>query len=295
MKNLETLNNIENVSIEFSCDLSRFTTTKLKSIGTLITIGSIPGLKEVIRELKKQKIAYQVLGLGANSLLAEFSDTIYLKLNFIFKESYFDKARESYNLPASIRLNKLSAHAIKFGIKGWECFTGIPGTLGGAIFMNAGTSLGEIGALVEEVTILDVNLDVKKIALSSQSFSYRKNLFLKDSEVIISAKIKSEGIDRTIPKKIKDYLEYRKETQPLWGKNCGCVFKNDPSFQVGLLIDKVGLKGFRSDHFQISEKHANFIEHLGGGTLENYLEFIEKIKFLVNLYSGVKLECEVRY
>ena len=130
-------------------DLTNFTTFRLSSVGDYMEVQSIEALQELVILLSKYKKKFLVLGWGANQILPAVCDGLILHLSFPFDPTYFDTIRDEYELPASVGLNQLTGHAVKFGIMGWEVFTGIPASLGGAIFMNAGTNLGEIGSLVK--------------------------------------------------------------------------------------------------------------------------------------------------
>ena len=151
--------------LEINKDLTKYSTMKLKSFGDLITIKSESALKTILPLLKKQNIEYRVLGWGANLLLPEKSSVPYIQLDFSFDKKILENAQDEYILPASISLAVLTSHAAKFGLKGWEVFTGIPASLGGAIFMNAGTNLGEIGSVIKEVKIITSSGEEKLIKI----------------------------------------------------------------------------------------------------------------------------------
>jgi len=127
---------------------------RLDARGDLITVANVEALKNVTKTLTSYAVEYRVIGWGANVLLPSHSPIPYLHLDFSFDKSLLESVQNSYLLPASVSLATLTAHANRFGLKGWEVFTGIPASLGGAIFMNAGTNLGEIGSLVREVYLV---------------------------------------------------------------------------------------------------------------------------------------------
>ena len=179
---------------------------RLKATGDLITVSSIDALKKLLPLLSEKKIDYKVLGLGANQLLSEKSTVPYIKLNLPFDKSYLDDVRESYDLPASVTLSILSSHAVKNGLSGWESFTGIPATIGGAVFMNAGTNLGEIGKLIKEVRIIN-KIGVERVELiNDSSFGYRSNHFLEKGDLLTSVLMVHLGVDPAISNKIKSYF-----------------------------------------------------------------------------------------
>src|SRR5690606_29254434 len=144
----------EDVQLLLHTNLKKYTTYKLEVVGDIAFCKSIPALKSLIVLLNKHNYAYNMVGWGANQVLANTKDVLFIKLDFPAPTAELSQAREKYYLPASTPLNVLTSHAQKFGIKGWEVFTGIPAALGGAIYMNAGTGLGGICQVVESVEIL---------------------------------------------------------------------------------------------------------------------------------------------
>jgi UDP-N-acetylmuramate dehydrogenase len=303
MKKLKFLSGINGIKVELDKDLSRYSTMRLNAVGDLITIRDIKSAVEVIQALKKENLDYLILGMGANTLLKEKIEIPYLHLDLDFDNNYLNKEKESYSLPASVKLSLLTSHAIKFNLVGWEVFTGIPATIGGAIFMNAGTKLGEFKKIIEEVTYINQEGKIITRKISEDDLSYRKNNFLKDGEIIVQATIKNLGRDSSISKIIKDYLKLRKETQPLNKLTCGCIFKNKivnnsdqttTVYRAGHYIDITGLKGFQYNKLRISPVHANFIENLGGATYSDMVEFIKIIQQKLVNKHGIFFETEVR-
>ena len=283
------------IEVEINKDLTKFSTMKLVATGTLITVKTVEGLKHCLKRLSENKIKYRVLGWGANILLPRSTDIPYIQLDFTYDKSILDKPQNEYVLPASVSLATLTSHANKFGLKGWEVFTGIPASLGGAIFMNAGTNLGEIGKLVKEVRIISQNGDEKLIKIDEQSFKYRKNNFIQEGDIVAEARLVHFGIDEEISKKIRDYLEMRNRTQPLKESTCGCVFKNHETCLAGKSIDIMGLKGFTYKNLQVSPKHANFMENKGDSSYEDVIEMINILKAELKLQYGVLFETEVEF
>ena len=128
---------------------------KLHSRGSILKINNLNSLVDVVLYLKKNKKTYRTIGWGANFILPEEPSFVLIKLDFEFNKGVINNNEKVFRLPGSAPLNILTSLAIKYGLKGWEVFTGVPASLGGAIAMNAGTSLGEIGVLIKEVEILD--------------------------------------------------------------------------------------------------------------------------------------------
>ncbi len=289
----DEIRNIPGLEIKEDCDLTTFTTMRLHSRGTLIEILDASSLKTLLPVLKKENIPYLLLGWGANQLLPSEVPgvVIHLKMPHVLP----DELKAEYQLPASVSLNQLTSLALKFGLKGWEVFTGIPATLGGAIYMNAGTNLGEIGKLIRSVTLVTPEGEERTEIISEKSFSYRKNHFTKPGEVIIGATIAHQGTDQNITQKIKEYLEYRKRTQPLATRNCGCVFKNPhPQLPAGKLIDLLGLKDLHVGDLRISPKHGNFMENTGKADWDQFSSLLSIIRYQMDVWYGIEFELEVK-
>ncbi len=292
---VEEIQRIPNCKLIEQADLTSFTTMRLISVGNLIEVQSVEALQKLLPILTRKSQPYLILGWGANQILPAVCEDMVIHLDFPFDKNELSEYRSQYILPASLGLNHLTAHAVKFGLKGWEVFTGIPASLGGAIFMNAGTALGEIGKLVKSVDIVTPEGNLRQESISSGSFSYRKNHFVKPGEVIVGAVIIHDGVDVKISSQIKEYLDYRKNTQPLATKNCGCVFKNpSKELQAGRLIDLLGLKGVCFGGLRISPKHGNFIENHGGADWEQFSSLVDLINFEMDHFYGIKFELEVK-
>lgn len=291
------LNSIDGLSLSLDADLTRLTTLQLKSKGHLLVCATENALIKSLEVLRASCLDYQILGNGSNALLPEILSTPLIKIDFKLDKEIFNKEKSEYELPASTPLNVLTSKAIKYGFVGWNSFTGIPGSLGGAIYMNAGTSKGEIGSIVKSVRILRKSGEIENLKVSEKDFSYRKNHFLNHGDFILSAVLSHHGIDSNVGSEIKKYLKLRSETQPLWEKTCGCTFKNHKitkeTFAAGRIIDIMGLKGVEHKGLKISTKHANFIENLGGATKDNYIELVDKINSEVEKRNGYRFETEV--
>ncbi|MCO4792934.1 MAG: FAD-binding protein [Bacteriovoracaceae bacterium] len=299
-KVLEKLNkNIEGIEVHFQHDFTKLSTIRLNSVGTLVIVKDKNSLCDLLKEFKNEKIEYKVLGQGANILLPEVLPWVVVQLKFDFDKSYLNEAHESYDLPASISLSVLSSHATKFGLSGWEVITGIPASLGGAIYMNAGTSLGEIGELISEVEYVDESGKIKTHKVEKNSFSYRKNNFLKKGDIVISAKLLHKGEDPKISKKIKSYLEKRNQSQPLNKFTCGCIFKNstlgDISCRAGHYVDIIGMKGFTLGGVRVSHKHGNFLENFNGSNYPETMQLMKLLQKEMKLQYGVEFEFEVEH
>ena len=178
---------------------------------------------------------------------------------------------------------------------GLEFLSGIPGTVGGAVAMNAGAFGEEIASRVKEVHMVDKRGDLIVRDRSSElEFSYRK-LNMEKGNVIVRVRFRlTSEAEGTVAKRISDYLKRKKESQPLEYPSAGSVFKNPPDDYAGRLIEKAGLKGKKIGGAMISEKHANFIVNTGGAKAKDILDLIYLSQETVKKETGIQLEPEIR-
>ncbi len=295
----EKWSSVESIRCEIDVDLHNYTTLKLSVLGSLITISSLEGLQQVLRDLSQENINYFILGRGSNVVCTNSKSNVFLLLDFPLDREYLNSYRESYLLPASCPLSLLTSVAIRYGLKGWEVFTGIPGNLGGSVAMNAGTALGEIGKLIRKVAVVTPRGELKEYEKTMLKFSYRKNTFLLPGECIYQVEIEHLGQDREISESIKSYLRKRKEQQPLDKNSCGCVFKNKKeencNYPAGMFIDRLGLSGLGVGSLKVSNKHANFIEHQGGASYTEFMHLVEMLQDELLLNYGINFEPEFQF
>lgn len=176
---------------------------------------------------------------------------------------------------------------------GLEFLAGIPGTVGGAVMMNAGLKKQWIGQYIQEVEILDFSGGRKILAKKDINFAYRSSSLDKKIMLFVKFVLKKTNKD-VIMQKIKKYLSIRKETQPQGGSQMGSIFKNPPGDYAGRLIEAAGFKGCRIGKFRVSGKHANFIIHEGNGKAKDFLALVKKIKSRVKKRFGKELELEIK-
>jgi UDP-N-acetylmuramate dehydrogenase len=259
-------------------------------------------------------LPFFILGGGSNVL---FSDNGFNGLVIKLQNTQYEIRNTKIVAEAGVPLQKLVLESVKKGLSGLENLAGIPGTLGGAIWGNAGAFGREIGDLVEEVKILQIangKLQIVNLKKEDCKFGYRESIFKKKNWIILEATLKlKKGKKKEIEEKIKKILRLRKEKQPLEFPSAGSVFKNVPIKKVpkkirekfkekikdgflpaGVLIDAVGLKGFQIGGAKISEKHANFIVNVGEAKASDVKELIEKIKKGVKKKFKIQLEEEIK-
>lgn len=187
----------------------------------------------------------------------------------------------------------LIGYAVRRSLAGLEWSAGIPGTVAGCVVMNAGTRLGEMKDAVKAVRMVDPRGRVLDIPAADIPFSYRRAHLPRGIVAGVWLQLKPGDHDR-IEKTVKDYLQYRKDTQPLTLPSAGCVFKNPPQDSAGRLVEAAGLKGARIGDVQVSEKHANFMVNVGHARAKDVLALIRKVRAVVKKTSGVALELELK-
>jgi len=271
-------------------------------------------LKNAILWAKKKKIPFFILGGGSNVL---FSDEGFRGLVIKLRNTRYEIRNTKVTAEAGVPLQKLVLETAKKGLSGLENLAGIPGTLGGAIWGNAGAFEREIGDLVEEVKIFKIEnckLQIAKLKNKDCKFGYRDSIFKKRKNwIILESTLKlKKGKRKEIEEKIKEILKLRKEKQPLEFPCVGSVFKNVSIEKVpkkiqerfrekikngflpaGVLIEVAKLKGYQIGGAKISEKHANFIVNVGNAKANDVMQLIEKIKKEVKKKFRVQLEEEI--
>lgn len=187
----------------------------------------------------------------------------------------------------------LIGYAIRRSLAGLEWAAGIPGTVAGCVVMNAGTRLGEMKDAIKAVRIVTPAGEVIERSAADIEFGYRRATLPAGIVVGVWLQLKP-GVRSDIEKVVKDYLHYRRDTQPLTLPSAGCVFKNPPNDSAGRLVESAGLKGARVGDAQVSEKHANFIVNRGNASAKDVVALIKKVRRQVARKTGVKLELELK-
>lgn len=263
-----------------------YTTYKLS--GEIKEIFIPENIEELLGLLSRLE-SYKIIGNGSNLIISEFFDVSFINL------SLFDNLKIDGNkvtVGAGYNLMKLCRCCADKGLSGLEFASGIPGSVGGAIYMNAGAYGGQISDILKSATVIDDELNVKKMDISLLDFGYRDSIFKRKKYVCVEAVFELKEGNRTeILFNIKKLMEKRREVQPLEYPSAGSVFKN--SFEsAGRLIENAGLKGLRVGDAEISLKHANFIVNRGSASAEDVIELIEIVKRKIKDKYGIDLELE---
>ena len=253
----------------------------------------IKELKSLVLLAKKNKVPFFVLGAGSNLLIADKAlKALVIRLNApSFKKISFNRSR--VYVGSGLMLGLLVRNAAKKSLEGVEFLAGIPGTVGGALAMNAGAWGKDIGALVEEVQVMDHNGKIKALGKNKINFSYRNSDLQKF--IILGARLMLfKGQKKEISKKIKKYLENKSNSQDNSYPNAGCVFRNPDGDSAGRLIDLCGLKGKRIGGACVSQKHANFILNKDGACAKDVLRLMALIRKKVSDRFNVNLKPELK-
>ncbi|MHC4984033.1 MAG: UDP-N-acetylmuramate dehydrogenase [Planctomycetota bacterium] len=253
---------------------------------------TVDELETVVARCRENDVPTYVLGGGANLLV----DDAGVKGAVIHLEQ--GEFAEVKGSPGALRasagadMSKLVLRCVREGWSGLECLTGIPGTVGGCVKMNAGGAFGDIGNIVESVDVMTDDGDIFTRYRADLAFAYRSTNI--SSKYILGAEFRLVADDpHRILKQVKQIWIYKKNTQPLGRRNAGCIFKNPRGISAGALIDRGGLKGKRVGGAHVSEKHANFILTDEGAKASDVLKLINIIRETVYKKAEVYLELEI--
>lgn len=249
-------------------------------------------LKEAVMRCGENEIPTYVMGFGSNLLVSDDGlRAAVIKLEGKeFGQAHFED--EQIAAGAGADLSKLVLTCVQKGLSGIEALTGIPGSIGGAVRMNAGGHFGDIGAAVESVTLMDTRGNVFEKNKPELMFDYRSTNIT--AKFILRARLSLTYADpEQIMRTVKESWIYKKNSQPLNTRNCGCVFKNPPGASAGALIDRAGLKGLQIGGAVVSEKHANFIIAQEGCKSRDVIRLIDDIKQAVKDRFDINLETEI--
>jgi UDP-N-acetylmuramate dehydrogenase len=257
-------------------------------------------LQALLQAIRAQKQNYFILGGGTNLLVRDggFRGVVITlqRMNAIRIEREYRAIGGSFAVlyaEAGASLAKLLSRAVEEGLTGLEFAAGIPGTVGGAIRMNAGTAEGEMGDIVESVTLISPQGELLTRSQTEMGFGYRTSLVPEGHLVLDTRIILRRDDQEKIRARIRELLDTRKQRQPLGFPSAGSVFKNPPGAAAGRLIEAAKLKGRTIGMAQVSEKHANFIVNLGKAKAADVLELMEVVKQAVFDVHGVRLEPEI--
>ncbi len=283
-------------TVEFNAPMKRYTSFKCGGKATLLIIpNSVSNLISIVEFCRKFSFEPLVIGNGSNILVTDNGvGNVVIKVGReVGKIELIDDT--TINCEAGASLKSLCLFALDNSLSGLEFAYGIPGTLGGAIYMNAGAYGGEMKDVLESVTCLDSNCNVVTIPKEELGLGYRKSVFTDSDYTILSATLKLKKADKNeVKEAMDDKLKRRKEKQPLEFGSAGSTFKRPEGHFAGALIEECGLKGYKIGGAQVSEKHAGFIINKNRATSTDVIKLIKHVQKTVYEKHGVMLETEVK-
>jgi len=257
-----------------------------------ITPQNVDQLKQVVTRCNENQIPIRVMGFGSNLLVADKGvrgAVIRLQSDQFAQTSFEEDKLIAW---AGAEVNKIVLDCVEKGLSGMEGLTGIPGSFGGSIRMNAGGRFGDIGAAVQKVTLMDNHANIFEKSKPELMFDYRKTNIT--ARFILNAELQLTPAEPDrILRNVKEIWIYKKNNQPLNTRNSGCIFRNPRGTAAGALIDRAGLKGHQIGQAQISEKHANFIIAKKGCKADDVLRLIEDVREKVKERFDIDLETEI--
>ena len=287
---------VDKKNIYINEPMSKHTSFKIGGIADyFIKVHSIDELKDILEFSKKENIPFYIIGNGTNLLVRDGGIRgIVIKLEF---NDYSIEKKDDFvciTVGSGMTLARLAYIAFENELSGIEQISGIPGTIGGAIRMNAGAYGREMKDIVVNSQCMNENGDIIQLDLLSHEFSYRKSAFSKNNLIILETTIKLEyGLKDKIKEKMDECKNSRIKNQPLEFPNAGSTFKRNENIPTAKLIDDCGLKGFSVGGAEVSTKHSGFIINKGNATSKDVLELVNYIKTKVKEKYNQDIELEI--
>ena len=281
--------------VKYNEEMSKYTSFKIGGKAeALIKITSIEELKEILLLAKKENINLTVIGNGSNILVKDSGiKGIVLKIDI----KKFETIGEEIVVGAGNKMAEVAQKFLQNELAGFEELSGIPGTIGGAVRMNAGAHGKEIKDIITKVIAIDYDGNLIEFSNEQMKFEYRNSIFSNGKYIICEIYFKTmPGKKGEISAKMEEYANWRKEHQPLELPNAGSTFKRGEDFITAKLIDEAGLKGYKIGGAQISTKHAGFIVNAQNATAKDVIDLIEytKAKVYEKFQKNIELEIEIK-
>ncbi|MCU4766856.1 UDP-N-acetylmuramate dehydrogenase [Bacillus toyonensis] len=275
--------------------LARYTTMKIGGPADILIVPKhVAGIEKILQLVKKYKIKWTVIGRGSNLLVSDKGiEGVVIRLGEGLDHLEVEKHR--VRVGGGYPLIKLSTLLSRQGLAGLEFASGIPGSVGGAVYMNAGAHKSDISNILSKALILFENGTIEWLTNRGMEFSYRTSVLqTKRPGIVLEAEFQLQvGEREEIVRNMQKNKDYRRETQP-WNHPCaGSVFRNPIPYFAGDLVEKAGLRGYQIGGAQISEMHGNFIINTGGASAQDVLDLISLIKHTIKDKYGVEMHTEV--
>ena len=279
-------------SVSFQAPLRAYTSFKIGGpADVLVEPADIEDVCLVVQQARARKIPCLVLG-GTNLLIRD-GGIRGIVMSLARLRRIMEEPGSVLYAEGGVGMPTLIGYAIRHSLAGLEWAAGIPGTVAGCVVMNAGTKLGEMKDSVKAVRMVNMKGQVVDVEAAQVKFEYRKALLPRGIVVGVWVQLR-QGARSEIERVVKDYLRYRRDTQPLAMASAGCVFKNPPSDSAGRLIEAAGLKGARVGDAEVSMKHANFVVNRGQARAADVTALIGKVRSAIRRLTGVRLDLELK-
>jgi UDP-N-acetylmuramate dehydrogenase len=287
---------MNSIQLEKNISLSNFTTWGIGGPAEWIAQPkNIDELKYIINWTNKKKIPCSIIGAGSNLLINDKGIKGLSLCMRNFKGMQINKNNGIIEVLSGEMLPTLARKAAANGLHGFEWAVGIPGTIGGAVVMNAGAQEHCISSYLESITTLSLTGEYKRIKRKNLNFGYRHSLLQNEKLIVVSARLKlASGHAKEIRQVTNENLNQRLKTQPYQAQTCGSVFRNPEPLKAAKLIEELGLKGFRFGGAEISKIHSNFIINANQASSYDVRELIKYVKKRVFDSYGILLETEVK-
>ena len=261
-----------------------------------VTPTDVDEVKAIVCLCKSEKMPFFIMGNGSNLLVSDLGYRgVILQLGDEFQKATVNKDG-IITAQAGILLSRLANIAAEHSLTGFEFASGIPGTLGGAVTMNAGAYDGEMKQCLLKARVMDEEGNIKELSLEELELGYRTSILQKESYVLLEAEIKlSKGEEHLIRQKMSDLNAQRRDKQPLDKYSAGSTFKRPVGYFAGKLINDAGLRGYQVGGAAVSEKHCGFLINKDNATAEEFLTLIRDVIRIVEEKFGVRLEPEVKF
>lgn len=282
-----------NISYKEDISLRNYNTYRVNTICKFLVFPkTIDELSQVVKFLKENDIKYYMLGNGSNIILSmEYYDGVMIKLDNLNNVVYNDNL---VTAEAGYSLIKLSLDTIEKGFSGMEFSTGIPGSVGASVAMNAGAYNCDLSEIIKEVKVLTPENEIKVFTKEELEFSYRTSFLKRNKKYIVLAATFQlhEGNKEEMKTLVEQRMKKRTETQPLELPNAGSVFRNPEGNYAGALIEQANLKGYNINGAEVSTKHANFIVNKGNASGSDIIRLIEEIQKEIKDKNNIELKLE---
>ncbi len=278
--------------VTFGAALGAYTSFKIGGpADALVEPANVDDVRRLVVQARAAKIPLFVVG-GTNLLIRD-GGIRGIVVSLAKLRAIHEEPGAVLYAEGGLGMPTLIGYAIRRSLAGMEWAAGIPGTVGGCLVMNAGTRLGEMKDAVKAVRLVTMNGDLRDLPAASIRFQYRRARLPKGIVVGVWLQLR-QGVRGEIARIVKDYLHYRKDTQPLAMPSAGCVFKNPPNDSAGRLLEATGLKGLRVGDAEVSTKHGNFIVNRGHATAADVTRLIQKVRRAIKEKAGIRLDLELK-